>query len=451
MKILFTKRSLGIVLLIVTFFSCKKEENANNDVVATGLDLQLVADNFVSPVGLVEAPDDTKNLYVVDQAGKIWIVDSTGEKMTAPFLNLSNKLVPLMGDYDERGLLGLAFHPDYATNGKFYVFYSAPPGRGGPTPDTPWDNMVRVSEFTVYASNSLFADPNSERVLLEVNHPQFNHNGGTIAFGPDKFLYISIGDGGFMDDNAPGHVEDWYKVNAGGNAQEVSANLLGKILRVDVNGDPYSVPADNPFVGKEGMDEIYAFGFRNPYRFSFDMGGNHDLIAGDAGQVLYEEIDNVVKGGNYGWNVKEGTHCFNTDDNKTERDECPAVDSAGNPLIDPVLELNNHANPAGGVGTAIVGGFVYRGTAIADLDGKYIFGVFSEDEEGTPNGKIFSATPGGSTWSYEPIQLKDKPDNLGMYLKGFGQDNSGEVYLLTSTETGPTGNSGKVMKIVQAQ
>jgi hypothetical protein len=146
------------------------------------------------------------------------------------------------------------------------------------------------------------------------------------------------------------------------------------------------------------------------------MVGNHDLIAVDAGQVLYEEIDNVVKGGNYGWNVKEGTHCFNTDDNKTERDECPAVDSAGNPLIDPVLELNNHANPAGGVGTAIVGGFVYRGTAIADLDGKYIFGVFSEDEEGTPNGKIFSATPGGSTWSYEPIQLKDKPDNLSMYL-----------------------------------
>jgi glucose/arabinose dehydrogenase len=213
-----------------------------------------------------------------------------------------------MGAYDERGLLGLAFHPDYATNGKFYVFYSAPPGPGGPTPDTPWDNMVRVSEFTVYASNSLLTDPNSERVLLEVNHPQFNHNGGTIAFGPDKFLYISIGDGGFMDDNAPDHVEDWYNVNVGGNAQEVSANLLGKILRIDVNGDPYSVPADNPFVGKPGLDEIYAFGFRNPYRFSFDMGGNHDLIVGDAGQVLYEEIDNVLKGGNYGWNVKEGTH-----------------------------------------------------------------------------------------------------------------------------------------------
>ena len=146
-------------------------------------------------------------------------------------------------------------------------------------------------------------------------------------------LYIAIGDGGAADDVAPGHVTDWYTDNAGGNGQDVDSNLFGNILRIDVNsGSPYGIPADNPFVGKDGNDEIYAYGFRNPFRMSFDMGGNHDLFVGDAGQGLYEEINLVKKGNNYGWNVREGRVCFDAANNDTAFGSCPMTDNLGNPL-----------------------------------------------------------------------------------------------------------------------
>jgi len=243
-----------------------------------------------------------------------------------------------------------------------------------------------------------------------------------------------------------GHLTDWYATNAGGNAQNVTANLMGKVMRIDVNsGSPYGVPADNPYVGKAGLDEIYAFGFRNPYRFSFDMGGTHQLFLGDAGQALYEEIDIVNKGGNYGWNVKEGTHCFNTDDDTKERTSCPAADSAGNPLVDPIIELNNSANPKGGVATVIVGGNVYRGSALTELAGRYVFGIFSQ--KGQPDAKLYAAVSG--SWKYDEITIKSSPSNLGQYLKSFGQDLSGEIYFLTSSQQGPTGNTGKIYKLVK--
>ena len=178
---------------------------------------------------------------------------------------------------------------------------------------------------------------------------------------------------------ATGHVDDWYAANAGGNGQDIQSNLFGNILRIDVdNGSPYGIPADNPFVGKDGLDEIYAYGFRNPFRMSFDMGGNHDLIAGDAGQSLYEEIDLVTKGGNYGWNVKEGRACFNAAANTTTMPSCPSMDNFNNPLIDPVVVVNNSANPQGGRALTIIGGNVYRGTAIPEYQGKYIFGSFGQ-------------------------------------------------------------------------
>ena len=270
----------------------------------------------------------------------------------------------------------------------------------------------------------------------------------TIAFGPDGFLYIAIGDGGNGDDVGNGHVPDWYAANAGGNGQDNYANLMGNILRIDVNGSPYNIPADNPFVGTAARPEIYAFGFRNPFRFSFDMGGSHSLLAGDEGQSLYEEIDLVTKGGNYGWNVKEGTHCFDTDNDMVERPSCPMTDSAGNPLIDPVIELVNTANPkGGGVGIAIIGGFVYRGTALPGLQGKYIFGMLSTDGKAT--GTVYSAdmTTSG-TWPNRLLALSGYPNNLGLFLKSFGQDQSGEIYLLTSAQLGPQGTTGQVYKIV---
>jgi hypothetical protein len=392
---------------------------------------------------------------VVDEVGNIWIVGSDGKQLASPFMDISSKMVTLSPNYDERGLLGLAFHPQFKTNGKLYVFYTAPPRPGKPVPGAAgatWDNTTTISEFTVSASDSNTVNMGSERILLQANHPYLNHNGGTLAFGPDGFLYISIGDGGNADDVGNGHVGDWYSVNAGGNGQDIYMNLMGNILRIDVNGgSPYSIPTDNPFVGTNALPEIYAYGFRNPFRFSFDMGGNHQLLVGDEGQSLYEEVDDIVKGGNYGWNVKEGTHCFDTDSDLLERASCPSVDSSGKPLIDPVIELINAANPkGGGVGIAIIGGMVYRGSALPALQGKYIFGVLSQT--GKADGQVFSSMPATSgMWTWGPLALKSFAPNLGTFLKSFGQDQRGEMYLMTSDQEGPQGTTGKVYKLIAAK
>lgn len=442
---------LFIALSILTL-GCRKHDL--NPPPVGSYDLALVADNFTSPLGVVDAKDGSDRLFVIDQIGKVWIVNPGGQVMPKPFIDISAKMVSLIPQYDERGLLGLAFHPNFKANGKFYLFYTAKPNPGGPDPKVSWDNLTRISEFKV-SGNLNEADLSSERIILEENHPQINHDGGTIAFGPDGYLYISIGDGGNKDDVGPGHVDDWYKTNAGGNGQDITHNLMGNILRIDVNsrsGDkPYAVPADNPFRNTAAKEEIYAYGFRNPYRFSFDQGGNHWLYAGDVGQSLYEEIDIVKKGGNYGWNIKEGTHCFNTDNDLEERNTCPLQDSAGQPLIDPVIEVTNYSNPNKGLKPAtiaIVGGNVYRGSTIPFLFGKYIFGFLSADDE-RPEGKLMLAKPSTfGLWSFEQLRLKSFPDNLGQWLKGFGQGLDGEIYVTTSAELGPQGNTGRIYKLV---
>jgi glucose/arabinose dehydrogenase len=436
-----------IVLLCILFLpGCKKIDVPKKQ---RAVDIRQIADGFVSPIQLVAVPDNSKRLFVIDQIGKIWIIDATGNKLSTPFLDVTSKLVTLTPAFDERGLLGLAFHPNYTSNQRFFVYYQLPPRAGGPAPGVSWNNLSRISEFRVSADRNR-ADLNSEKILLQWDDPQFNHNGGTLAFGPDGYLYISIGDGGGANDTAAGHVEDWYPVNKGGNGQDVQANLFGDILRIDVNtGNPYGIPADNPFVNKPGRDETYAFGFRNPYRFSFDMAGSHQLIVGDAGQLLWEEVDVVTKGGNYGWNVKEGTHCFNAANALQVLPSCPSVDNLGNPLINPVIELNNWQNPAGGRATVVIGGHVYRGHSIHGWHGKYIFGTFSQTPT-TPNGELFAATPSGTgPWSYQEVSLQSHPDDVGYYLRGFGQDNAGEIYLTVSSILGPTGNTGKVFKLVE--
>jgi glucose/arabinose dehydrogenase len=441
-----------ILCLILLISSCKKDHNDKNPGNNKTPDLSLVTDGLVSPVFLAEPPDSSHRLFIVDETGKIWIIGSDGKKLSTPFIDMTSKMVTLSPNYDERGLLGLAFHPQFKTNGKFYLFYTAPPRAGMPVPGAPgsaWNNLTRISEFKVSAGDANQADPNSERVLVQDDHPYLNHNGGTIAFGSDGYLYISIGDGGNQDDVGNGHVPDWYAVNAGGNAQDLYANLMGNVLRIDVNsGSPYAIPDDNPFVGTKAKPEIYAYGFRNPYRFSFDMGGSHQLLLGDEGQSLYEEIDLVIKGGNYGWNVREGAHCFNTDSDLLERPSCPMTDSAGKPLIDPTIELVNTANPkGGGAGIAIIGGYVYRGSALPAWRGKYIFGVLSST--GKADGKLFSADVNSSgTSPYSAVSLASYPDNLGTYLKSFGQDQKGEIYLMTSDQLGPQGTTGKVWKII---
>lgn len=451
----------GIYLLLgfsiaIVFTGCEKFAGSPPSTYPTSkaasVGIQLIADNFVSPLSVVESPDLSHRLFILDQVGKIWIIGADGKKLAEPFLDITSKLVALSPGYDERGLLSIAFHPRFKSNGQFYIYYTAPPRAGGPEPGVGWDHLNRVSEFKVLAGDHNKADMGSERIVLEIDHPQGNHNGGTISFCRDGFLYISVGDGGNADDVGPGHVEDWYQVNKGGNGQDLIANLQGNILRVDINcATGYLIPKDNPFVNKPGRDEIYAFGFRNPYRFSFDIGGTHQLYAGDAGQGLYEEVNIVTRGGNFGWNVKEGTHCFNTDNNTLERPNCPDVDPDGRKLIDPIIEVNNVANPKGGIATVIVGGNVYRGTTIPAFAGRYIFGIFSSGFT-VPNGKIFIAQSKSSgLWSYEEIALKDHPDNLGLFLKGFGQDEKGEVYLTGSTVIGPSGNTGKVYKLAMVE
>ncbi|HEY8895349.1 MAG TPA: PQQ-dependent sugar dehydrogenase [Niastella sp.] len=415
--------------------------------------MELLAEDFVSPIQ-VASTNNSQRRYVVDQIGKIWVIDNKGYKRPTPFLDISSKIVSLNPDGDERGLLGVAFHEDFKTNGRFFIYYQLPPRAGGPVPGATWNNLSRVSEFNVISEEQR-ADPNSEKVILEWDDPQYNHNGGSLAFGHDHYLYIAIGDGGGANDVGPGHVTDWYTPNGGGNAQNLDANFLGKILCIDINGgSPYVVPPTNPFVGKPGLDEIYAFGFRNPYRMTFDMGESKALMTGDAGQSLWEEINVVNKGGNYGWNVREGAHCFNAADNTKELATCPTVDDRGKKLLDPVIELKNWKNPLGGNATTIIGGYIYRGEAIQKWQGKYIFGTFSQSAT-TPNGELFVATPqfenATATWDYEEIKLNSAQDDLGYFLRGFGQDEDGEMYITVSSNAGPSGNTGKVFKLVAAK
>lgn len=435
-----------IIGITIVLFSCDRDDE---DAVITQATeepgLRLLADNLTSPVLLKEAPDGSGRRFIVDQAGKIFILDSTNKMEATAFLDLSNKLVSLNSDYDERGLLGLAFHPNFETNGRLFVYYSAPLRAGAPAD---FNHTSHISQFTV-SSDPNEVDQNSEQIIIQVDQPQSNHNGGTIEFGQDGYLYISLGDGGNANDVGTGHVEDWYELNEGGNAQNVKANLLGKIVRIDVNsGAPYGIPSDNPFAGGDGQDEIYAYGFRNPYRFSFDMATGTLLVA-DAGQEQWEEVSIVSLGNNYGWNVKEGTHCFDTENPETSPSDCPDTDSIGNPLIDPVIEFKN-SKQAGGLGLVIVGGYVYRGTEVPELNGQYIFGSWSTSFS-SPDGKILAAPvmPGSSElWSFTGLDLKDQPDgNINEFVMGFGQDLSGEVYVLTKTEPGPTGNTGKIYKI----
>lgn len=417
------------------------------DPMPTEIGLEAVADGLTSPLGMAVPRDGTGRLFIVDQVGQVRVIDNDGNLTAEPFLDIADRM-PVLGIdfgggfvFDERGLLSLAFHPAYVDNGRFFVCYNAPLR---PEDTEEFDSVLTISEFAVSGDDPNRADPDSERTILQIVKPQFNHNGGQIAFGPDGFLYISVGDGGNADDVGPGHTPGL------GNGQDTST-LLGKILRIDVDGDvPFSVPADNPFVGNAASrPEIFAFGLRNPFRFSFDTGGQQRLFVADVGQNLFEEVDIVSAGGNYGWNVKEGSQCFDVDNPDQVGASCPDVGAAGEPLIDPIIEYPHPGVNVGPAGISVIGGFVYRGSAIPDLVGRYVFGDFSTDF-GQADGSLFVGEErDDGSWELSELSVAGRTDGrLGRFILGFGQDEDGEVYVLTTENVGPFGSTGRVYRIV---
>ncbi|MBV7532812.1 sorbosone dehydrogenase family protein [Chitinophaga sp. sic0106] len=368
--------------------------------------LELVTDRFISPVNMAVPNDGSGRLFFCQKEGKVWIVQN-GKLFTTPFADVTDQMVKVNAAYDERGLLGMAFHPKFKQNRKVYLYYSAPVDK----PVKGLNHKSKLVEYTVSASNPNVIDPKSERVLLELNQPESNHNGGQLEFGPDGYLYVGLGDGGGGGD----------KHGTIGNGQDLGT-ILGKIIRIDVNGTPYKVPADNPFVKTAGAKpEIWAYGLRNPWRFSFDK-ANGRLFTGDVGQNLYEEVDIIRKGGNYGWRIMEGYHDFNV----------PAGTDKSK-LIAPIHEYDHD------LGISITGGYVYRGSAIPSLKGLYVFGDY--------NGKAFVLIQNGSKWERADLQFSNRPaDNL--QILSWGQDEHGELYMLTSASTS-NGFKGAVYKLVK--
>lgn len=349
------------------------------------LDVKLITDQLSHPTGFAEPMDKSGRLFVIEQEGKIMIIKK-GVLQPVPFLNIKDEVLKSDG-YDERGLLGLAFHPDYAKNGKFYVFFSS---RVPKTKGVNCKSVVR--EYMVSSSNKDLADKGSARDVLTFEKPESNHNGGDIKFGPDGYLYIAVGDGGGGDDRHGDY----------GNGQNLNT-LLGKMLRIDVNKKPYGIPKDNPFAGKEGArPEIYAYGLRNPWRFSFDR-QTGKLFAGEVGQNAWEEVDIVSKGGNYGWRIREGLH------------EKFPNDPGAKTWIDPIAEYPHSE------GISITGGFVYRGRQISGLQGKYVFADWI--------GPVWTLTDiKKPLWEREKLSISRPAGYWQVY--SFGEDQAGELYIL---------------------
>jgi glucose/arabinose dehydrogenase len=403
--------------------------------------LKLFAEGFTSPTALTPLNDGKGTLLLADQVGLVHLVTASGIVRGQPFLSLSHRMAKLNLGFEERGLLGIAAHPKFKENGKIYVYYSAPLRASAPSD---WNHTSRISEFTVMDNDSERIDINSEKVLLSIDQPYFNHNAGSIAFGPeDGYLYIAVGDGGNANGRGIGHSEI-------GNSQDLS-NMLGKILRIDVDqGDLYGIPADNPFQGANVKSEIYAIGLRNPWRISFDRGGEHALFAADIGQNLYEEVNIITKGANYGWNVREGFHCFNPEKPTETPENCPDKDIRGHAFTDPILEYKNvkaFRNAPDAYGISITGGYVYRGKSIEGLVGKYIFADWSRNWA-MPDGVILvGSNSANGQWSLEALELGEQ-GKVGSYIVAFGEDAKGELYVLTNATNGLMNRKGKIYKIV---
>lgn len=373
-------------------------------ILANNVSLYKVADVPAKALYVTQPLGEVERLFVLNQKGQIYIVQH-GQTLETPFLDISDRVHSSFTPGSEEGLLGLAFHPEYQSNGYFYLNYVNK------------NDVSVVSRFSV-SKNFNMGDPHSEKVILELEQPFGNHNGGHLAFGPhDGMLYIGFGDGGSSGDPY--------------NNSQNTSTLLGTILRIDVNkGNPYSIPIDNPFYNDPDpkvKKEIWAYGLRNPWRFSFDRETN-DLLIGDVGQNLWEEINwnswEESRGANYGWRTMEANHCFNPED---------FCDTTG--LVKPVHEYPNNAaymkiligmDESESTGCSVTGGYVYRGHNNPNLYGTYIFGDYCT----------------GRIWSFKlnenkPVQfrnlrqeIKKHTKNVPLFISSFGEDSSGELYVV---------------------
>jgi glucose/arabinose dehydrogenase len=411
----------------------------------------IIDGGLTAPLGIELPPGERDEMFIVDQIGVIRRYGMDGSGGDA-FLDIRDQLInfdnlPGRKTIDERGLLGLVFHPNFQDNRRFYVHYSAPSRPGTPGNFT---HTQVISEFETNEDGTE-ALPETERTVMEIPSPFYTHNGGAIVFGPDDYLYIGQGNGGGALESSK-QPSDWYGANLGGNGQDITENLLGSILRIDVDsreGDkPYGIPDDNPLVGRTGLDEQFAWGFRNPWRIGFSNGM---LTAADVGQDRYEEVNVVRKGGNYGWNVREGGQCFvATKGRDSFRQNCPPNTPSdvrgGEPLIDPVIQYP-HTYETEGVGVAVIGGHIYENATIPALQGKYVFGDYSKNSE--PRGSLFAATPvEGDSWSVEELSIANGENGeLNAYLLCVGRDNDGELYALTTDNLGVEGETGAVHRI----
>ena len=358
----------------------------------TGISLRLeridAALSLSFPIFLTAPPGDTARLFVVEKGGRIKVVDKATKSLIGTFLDISS----LVSNGSEQGLLGMAFDPQYATNGRFYVSYTDKTGIG---------NSI-IARYLVSANRNV-AVSTADRIILTVTQPDTNHNGGMIAFGPDGMLYIGFGDGGGTGDP--------------GNRAQNQGQLLGKLLRIDVSqgtASAYEVPLSNPFVGQAGKSaEIWSFGLRNPWRYSFDR-QTGDLYIADVGQGSWEEVNvststvagGAGKGANYGWNVMEGNHCFS-----------PSAGCNMTGLTLPRLEYGHNNNAC-----SITGGYVYRGAALPALQGTYFYGDFCAGFV-----RSFRLVNGNATQSFDWVALRP-----GGNITSFGEDAAGELYVMTS-------------------
>uniref|UniRef100_H3ASX4 HHIP like 1 n=1 Tax=Latimeria chalumnae TaxID=7897 RepID=H3ASX4_LATCH len=388
--------------------------------------LEEVANGLRNPVAMVHANDGTHRFFIAEQIGLVWTYLPNRSRLEKPFLNISQAVLTSPWEGDERGFLGLIFHPKFKFNGKVYVYYSIEVGD---------EEKIRISEFIISAEDMNVLDHHSERIILEIDEPASNHNGGQLLFGDDRYLYIFTGDGGMAGD----------PFGKFGNAQNKSA-LLGKVLRLDVEnnnrGPVYRIPPDNPFVGNsKARPEVYAYGVRNMWRCSVDRGdpstkeGKGRMFCGDVGQNKYEEVDLIEKGKNYGWRAREGFSCY-------DKKLC------ANSTLDDVLPIFAYPHK---MGKSVTGGYVYRGCESPNLNGLYIFGDFM-------SGRLMSLNENRQTgeWVYHEICMGTGQtcmfpgliNNYYQYIISFAEDEAGELYFMSTGIPSATSTAGVVYKIV---